>query len=368
MRPQIMDAGGRNRKADSYCRSSARRLAFAHIQRIFAARILSLALAAGILAVIVGCGGSSGSSAAYPERDIRFLVGTTPGGGFDTWARILAPHLEEKLPGEGAVVVENFTGAGGLRAANTLYTAQPDGYTIGITNTLGLAAAQVSGQAEFDLNEFTWIGRLVANRQALLVAADSEFQSVEDLQNADRDIKGAITSMGASTGIGAVLICDTFGIAWTPVTHEGGSEATLSVIRGDTDVTVNYLDTMRPELEAGEMRPILTTRSGVALQDIAESPAVSEAPTIDELGHPELDTALALAQDIAAPPDLPEEVRDTLSKAFVDTVNDPDFRREVEDADFSLDPLDSQETTASVAELLNIYNGYEEVLTEAASE
>ena len=55
-------------------------------------------------------------------------------------------------------------------------------------------------------------------------------------------LKGAITSFGAGTDIGALLVCGAYGIPWTTVTHEGAREARLSVIRGDTDFVVTSLD------------------------------------------------------------------------------------------------------------------------------
>jgi tripartite-type tricarboxylate transporter receptor subunit TctC len=324
--------------------------------------LASMLCALFLSAACGGAGDSEGEGASFPERDIRFLVGVSPGGGFDTWARTLAPHLEEKLPGEGQVVVENLTGAGGLRAANTLYTAQPDGYTIGVTNTIGLAAAQVSGQADFDITEFTWIGRLTADPELLLVSADSEFRSMEDLQNADRQLRAAVTSLGASTGVGAILIGDAYGLDWTPVTHEGSSEATLSVVRGDTDFIVNSLDSALPDVEAGDLRPILGASQEPELEPLPDVPMAAED------GHEDLGTALSLARDIAAPPDLPEDVRNTLAQAFTEAIEDPEFLAEIEEAGYRPSPLNADETEAEVQEILGVYQGYEDLLKEALSE
>lgn len=324
--------------------------------------LLLAPLVVGVLFVFTACGGAGAGGGSYPERDVRFLVGVSPGGGFDTWARTLAPYLEEKLPGDGAVVVENLTGAGGLRAANTLYTAQPDGYTIGLTNTIGLAAAEVSGQADYELTEFTWVGRLTADPELLLVSSDSEFQSMEDLQSADRQLRAGVTSLGASTGVGAILIGDAYDLDWTPVTHEGSSEATLSVVRGDTDFIVNSIDSALPDVESGDLRPVLGVSEEPELEPLPDVPMAAED------GHEDLGTALALARDVAAPPGLPAEVGDPLTRAFDEAVNDPEFQREIEEAGFNLAPLDARQTETEVAELLEVYRGYEDRLTEALNE
>jgi tripartite-type tricarboxylate transporter receptor subunit TctC len=69
-------------------------------------------------------------------------------------------------------------------------------------NTIDLATAQVAGQSEVELTEFTWIGRLQSDPELLLVAADSEFESMGDLQNANRELGAAVTSLSAGTGVG----------------------------------------------------------------------------------------------------------------------------------------------------------------------
>lgn len=325
-------------------------------------RLSILVLIASFPFALVGCGATSDTGGGYPEQDIRFLVGTSAGGGFDAFARTLAPYLEEKLPGDATVTVENLTGAGGLRAANTLYTAPPDGYTIGITNTIGLAAAQVSGQTDLDLNRLTWIGRLSDEPTLVLVNPDSGFESMEDLKRADRELRAAVTSLGASTGVGAVLIGDAYDLQWTPVTHEGSSEAALSLIRRDTDFMVDSIVSRRDDIESGELRPVLS----IGQEPLAELPP--EVPTTADDGYEDLETALSLARDIAAPPDLPEDVRNTLTQAFQEAVNDPEFRAEIEESQLDLAPSNARETEEAVAATLEVYAQYEELLTQALNE
>src|SRR5262245_24505045 len=68
----------------------------------------------------------------YAGKTIRIVVGFPAGGGFDTYSRILARHINKYIPGNPTVVVDNVTGAGSLIAANSIYkAAKPDGLTIG---------------------------------------------------------------------------------------------------------------------------------------------------------------------------------------------------------------------------------------------
>src|SRR5690349_18259055 len=77
----------------------------------------------------------------YVGKTIRFIVGFGPGGGYDSYARMLAPYLA-KYSGA-SVIVENRPGAGGVIALNGLYTAAPDGLSIMIVNGTGAAFSQL---------------------------------------------------------------------------------------------------------------------------------------------------------------------------------------------------------------------------------
>ena len=68
----------------------------------------------------------------YEGKSIRIIVGTAPGGGYDTYTRLLARHFSKHIPGAPTVIVDNMPGAGGLLSANYMYrVAKPDGLTIG---------------------------------------------------------------------------------------------------------------------------------------------------------------------------------------------------------------------------------------------
>ena len=97
----------------------------------------------------------------YQNKTIRIVVGFSPGGGMDIYARAIARHLGKNIPGKPTVIVENMPGAGSLIAANYLYKqAKPDGLTVG-SWIGGLILHQIVGREkgiEFDARNFEWIG------------------------------------------------------------------------------------------------------------------------------------------------------------------------------------------------------------------
>src|SRR5690606_202839 len=101
------------------------------------------------------------NAADYPNRDIHFIVPYSPGGGYDTLARTLAPFLAKHLPGNVNVIIENRTGAAAQVGTAYLQRSAPDGYTIGISNIPGLMAAEVLQETPpYRLADFTWLGRV----------------------------------------------------------------------------------------------------------------------------------------------------------------------------------------------------------------
>ena len=83
----------------------------------------------------------------YRGRNVTVIVGYSPGGGYDTYTRILARHLGKHIPGNPSVVVQNMPGAGSLKFANYLYNVAPkDGATIGIFSR-GMAMEPLIGGA-----------------------------------------------------------------------------------------------------------------------------------------------------------------------------------------------------------------------------
>src|SRR5205823_5751395 len=98
----------------------------------------------------------------YSGRSIALLVGFGPGGGYDTYARVLARHLGKHIPGLPTLVVQNMPGAGGLAAANFLYNvAAADGATLAMFGPFNaLEPLFGNSSARFDPTKFTWIGKM----------------------------------------------------------------------------------------------------------------------------------------------------------------------------------------------------------------
>ena len=131
------------------------------MSKVFSWRSLSIATAALAAATLP----SSAQQGAdfYKGKTVTYIVATAPGGGYDTYGRLVAEYMQKYLPGS-TFVVRNMPGAGHVIGANAIYASRPDGLTIGTFNT-GHIYNQLIGLegVKFDLNKMFWIGKAGAD-------------------------------------------------------------------------------------------------------------------------------------------------------------------------------------------------------------
>ena len=151
-----------------------------------------------IAALVLGaaCRGAASqeSEKAYFEgKTVRIVVGYAPGGGYDVYARMIAPYLKKYL--DATVVVENKPGAGGITALNGLYASPPDGLRIMLVKGNAATMAQLTEQkgVRYDLRAFNILGGTGLSPDVMVVGAGSSIKSVEDLRTQKRTILWAAT-------------------------------------------------------------------------------------------------------------------------------------------------------------------------------
>src|SRR5262249_12122765 len=123
----------------------------------------SFALAALVTLATPAAAQTESPADFYRGKTVKIIVGFGVGGGYDTYARMLAPYLREQL--KTTVIVENQPGAGGLSALNRLYAAPPDGLQLmlisGIASTLSQLVEQ--GEVRYDLSRVGHLGIVSAS-------------------------------------------------------------------------------------------------------------------------------------------------------------------------------------------------------------
>ena len=296
----------------------------------------------------------------YQGKIIRVVVGSSPGGGYDLWARLMARYLGKYVPGNPETVVQNMPGAGGVVAANYIYAvARPDGLTLGAFNP-GLYFEQLVGRPEvkFDWSKFTWIGSPEQNDVMHYIRSDAPFKTVDDLRNAKEPPRCGSTGTGTSGHYLPRLLDETLGIKTTIVSgYQGGSEIDLAVERNEVVCWSPLVATFfgrepyKRWFKTGFVRVIV--QSGTK-----RDPRLKDVPTLAELMQqyktPDSGkrlakvvlTAATLGRPISAPPRLPAERTKLLREAYAKAMKDPELLADAEKRGWDVNPLSGQELEA----------------------
>lgn len=293
-----------------------------------------------LIAVASGCGGktpapSQGGAGAgtataqaefYKGKVIDFIVPYKTGGGYDAWARLIAPFLE-KYTGA-TVVIKNIPGAGSLTGTNQLYAAEPNGLTIGIINGPGAMQAQLTEVegVKFDLLKFTWLGRVTSDPRVIVVGSKAKYKTIEQMRQATEPVKFGAPGLGSSMFMDAALIGEALGIKMDLVTgYETSEEVDLAVIRGELDAAAGSYASKVAMIKNGDVIPVLQYgKEKVA--DLPNIPLLTELPGINEQGRKLIDIIMALGEvgrPIAAPPGVPAERAKFLEEALKKSLEDP---------------------------------------------
>ena len=283
--------------------------------------------------------GSAGAADFYDGKKIRLIVSSSPGGGNDTYSRLLARHIGRHIPGNPTIIVQNMPGAGGIRAASYLARkARRDGTVMEQLNW-GVWNWQVVGdpRGQFDFNKMHAIGVIVIEN-GLIYSRKDRFKSVDDIKKSGKLATVGISGNQSSGFVlgnileklrGEKLFEYVFG-------YPGARQYSLAFRQGEVDVSGNvtssFLDQLGDMWKGGEI--IMLAQTGTVEGE--KSPEFPNAPLLESLAKTEKQKNLVRAtfllsrygRPYALPPGVPADRVALMRKAFDDTMNDPKFRSE----------------------------------------
>lgn len=296
---------------------------------------------------------------SFPEKgkQIRFIVPTSPGGGFDTQARMLAPYWEKHLGNGVTIIVENIAGGNYNMGVNEIWKANKDGYTVGIFP--GTIANQVISDVEYDLNKFEWVGQITDSPFVFAVSKHSGFKSIDDVINANRKVVVGAAGLTAVSAIATMIAGDVFGYQQDIIAHKGSTEGTLAVVRGDADISYQSYESLSQFFESGDLIP-LYVGSKERLPELPDVTSVTEIPQATD-GLISLGT---LPRIVATTPGTPAEVVEILRESFKEAVNDPEFVKQMEQNQSPAKYTSGDEVSQLVNDVISQYETYKDLITE----
>jgi tripartite-type tricarboxylate transporter receptor subunit TctC len=219
----------------------------------------------------------AGAQQNWPQRPLRMLIGTSPGGSPDIVGRVLADRMSERL-GQ-TVTVENNTGGGGGIATGMVSHAAPDGYNMTLL-TAGYASGAAVGKFPFDGdNTFGFLSMVCAYPFIFQVPKDSPIQSFPDMLARAKANPGkltyVITSLGSIYHLIGSWVGSKAGVDMVPVPYRGSANAVTDVMGGRVDVMLDTATSGFPRIANGQFRALAVTSP-------TRYPLLPDAPTVAE--------------------------------------------------------------------------------------
>src|SRR5215467_14765950 len=244
-------------------------------------RCVVAAVATAVLAVSPAQADAVGDF--YHGRSISLYVSFPPGGGYDIYARVLAPHFTRHIPGNPAIAIKNMEGGSGVKAASYISTITPqDGTSLGLfldTLTLGKV---LGGPGEFDPVKLTWIGRIVSTATVSVVWHTSPVQTIEEAKHREILMAGTVPS-NTSNFIPAALN-DLIGTKIKVIMgFRGSPDQALAMLRGETQaiggMSWEAIQTNHKEWITEKQIRILYAQGAQRIKDLPNDPALLDFAT-----------------------------------------------------------------------------------------
>jgi hypothetical protein len=298
----------------------------------------------------------------YKDKTLTIVVGYSPGGSFDLYARVLARYIGRYLPGNPTRVVENMTGAGGLIAANHLYNrVKPDGLTIGAWAS-PLVLQQIMGNeaAQFDGRKFGYLGIPSPYDTVCTFNQQSGITKMDDWINAKRPQKISTIGPGTSTSDIPKILKVALNLPMDVVDgYKGGADARLAVESGEVDGYCGSWGTVetvwRSAYESKKIVPVLQTSLKSDPRHKSIPLAINYAKTDEARELIKVADSVHVAQfPFSVPPGMAKDRLELLQRAFMRTFKDPELIAEAKKSQLDVDPVDGPTIAKSLGSLYDL--------------
>lgn len=329
-----------------------------------AAQALCIAVVTAGMTCWAGASQAQSATDFLAGKQVSVLIGTTPGGGYDLYARALARHMGRHLPGNPTIIPKNQPGAGGLTLANYIYNRAPADGTEFATVQNGLPFEKLfqmlspeGKNARFDTTKFGWIGSIT---QTAFVTVTWHTAAVKTLKDAtaQQSILGA-SATSSDSYVLAMLTNRLLGTKFKVVHgYPGAAEVDLAVengeVQGEAGKDWTTLTSTRPQWIKDKRINILVQMGMKSHPDLTAVPmAIDLAKTPEDRQVMEVVFAkFGMSRPFFAPPGIPAERLAVLRRAFDATVHDEAFLADAKRLGMEVNPVRGEGVQALVARIM----------------
>lgn len=287
----------------------------------------------------------------YKGKQITIVVGSSPGGGYDTYARMVARHMGKHVPGNPGFIVQNMPGAGGNVSANYLYNVAPkDGTFIGAYQS-GVILEPLLGKTpvKHDPSKAIYLGSANDDIYICIARADAPVKTFKDAFNTEMLLAA---SQSSSTSDYPLVVNAVLGTKFKIITgYTGSREISLAIERGEGQGACGLawpsISVTQPGwFDTGRMKVILQTHATGHPDLNAKGVPLAHSFVKNDEERAMLDLFFSqsrFGRPFVIAPGVPQDRADALRKAFAATVADKDLRAEASKARLELDPVSGEE-------------------------
>jgi len=319
----------------------------------------SVAACGGALALAAGLLASAGAAAQSDEslfkgKQMRMVIASGAGGGYDTYARVVSRHMARHIPGQPAFVNQNMDGAGGLNAANWAFNVAPKDGTVILSPFNSIFYEPLFGNkaAQYDPRKFEWLGSVGKQQQTCLTWHTSPIKTIEDAMK--REAVFAASGAASNSATTPKIVNQMIGTKFKVITGYGSTESRLAVERGEAEGLCQSWGTLKTAapgwLQNKQITVLLQTGSS-RQKDLPDVPLLSE-----KVSGAENQAVLALlnfpedaGRPFVMPPGSPAPMVAALRKAFDATVADKEFLAEANKVAMEIEPMSGAEVQRLLA-------------------
>ena len=230
------------------------------------------------VALLFAAGLAVAQAPAYPVKSVRLLVPSSPGGGTDILARVLAQKMSETFGQQ--FVVENRPGAGQVIGIEAVARSAPDGYTLLMAASAIVINEVLYAKPPYDtLRDFAPVTLGASLPNILVVHPALPVKSVRELISLAKTRAGQLNYSSAGSGTSPHLSMELFrlmaGITLTHIPYKGSGPATIDLLAGQVQLSMPNVLTALPHIKGGKLRGLGVT-SGKRATGLPDIPAIAE--------------------------------------------------------------------------------------------
>jgi tripartite-type tricarboxylate transporter receptor subunit TctC len=312
-----------------------------------------------ILALLATLGPASAQTPEefYRKTRMTIVVGSEEGGSLSLYARLVAKHIAQYIPGNPNIIVQNMPGASGLVAANTFANRLPRDGSVILLPHKDTVLAQVleSDKAKFSTSEFGWIGRMVDYPAVLIVKASTGVTLFEGLKK--QPIHIGVSGRTSQGNLAVYLMNHFLGTKFVSVLgYRGGPDLYLAMERGETESRLVPMDSLafqRPDWIKNKFINI------IAQESLVPDPGSKLPLIVDMIADPRgkqmfkvVDSGSMVGFSLTAPPAVPADRLAVLRAAFTKVMRNPEFLAAAQQAKSPINPDTGENLAAFVKEIV----------------